>query len=814
MNSRGLRARARAITVRQRNRPAGMRGMIKDPLLLMAAALLLILGSDARASVTVDGRVLDAITNEALVNANMVRGDGNGVVTDRSGRFEIGVASEHDSITVSHIGYRSIIVAVSTRPMVIRLQPRTLAVPAVRVTGGLVEDDLVDVPASVTVMQADEIASAGASHFHDLVPSVPNLNWAGSTSRPRYFQVRGIGERSHYAEEGPPNFSVGFVMDDVDLSGIGMAAMLADVDQIEVFKGPQSWSFGPNAMAGLINVHSADPGQAQQTVSMTTGNDALLRYSGSVNLPVSDEIAARFSFQDARANGFRDNVFLNRDDTNRRRENLVRAKVRYQKASGMTWVGTLFRADADNSFDAWAPDNNEDLTTYSDNPGKDRQLTSAASLRGVLPIQKSGVNVVSITSYSDTELEHSFDGDWGNDGFWLADPYNFDPEVEGWSYEFNDHTLRDRKAFTQELRLHRSRAATGKDDFVLGTYLRRMEESDERSGWLFGGNADALNSTFEVTDLALYGQYGLELTSKLSAVVNARLDRQSTSYDGITNPGAIAVNFDVDDMLLGGRFALQYNLSTNRSVYAAVSRGYKAGGVNQHPLLAAGSRPFDPEYILNMEAGFRSSGAKTSTALTLFHSLRTEQQVDLSSQQDPNDPNSFFLFIANAENGRNSGLELEQTYRPLEGMRLFGALGYLITHVDAYTFESEDETLTRGDRAAAHAPEYTARIGGEYRDRSGWFGRLELSAVDEFYFSDSHDQKSEAYQLLNGRLGFDLNGGWTITAWGRNILDERYAVRGFFFDNDPRAEVEDTRYITYGDPRQFGVTLSAGFQRD
>ena len=363
------------------------------------------------------------------------------------------------------------------------------------------------------------------------------------------------------------------------------------------------------------------------------------------------------------------------------------------------------------------------------------------------------------------------------------------------------------------MRLLRSRAVTGKDDFVLGAYLRSMEESDQGNGYLFDGKANALNSTFEVTDLALYGQYGLELTSKLSAVWNARLDRQSTSYDGVTNPGAIAVNFDVADMLLGGRFALKYNLSTDRSVYAAVSRGYKAGGVNQHPLLAAGKRPFDPEYILNMEAGLRSSGARTSTALTLFHSLRKEQQVDLSYQQDDNDPNSFFLFIANVENGRNSGRELEQTYSPLKGMRLFGTLGYLITHVDAYTSETEDGTLTRGDRAAAHAPEYTARIGGEYRDRSGLFGRLELSAVDEFYFSDSHDEKSEAYQLLNGRLGFDWN-GWTITAWGRNILDERYAVRGFYFNLDPRDEVKDMRYITYGDPRQFGVTLSAGFQQD
>ena len=85
-----------------------------------------------------------------------------------------------------------------------------------------------------------------------MVESIPNVHYAGGTSRPRYFQIRGIGERSHYAGEGPPNFSVGFVMDDVDLSGLGMAALAYDLDQVEVYRGPQSAVFGPNALAGLI----------------------------------------------------------------------------------------------------------------------------------------------------------------------------------------------------------------------------------------------------------------------------------------------------------------------------------------------------------------------------------------------------------------------------------------------------------------------------------------------------------------------------------------------------------------------------------
>jgi len=60
---------------------------------------------------------------------------------------------------------------------------------------------------------------------------VPNLNWAGDTSRPRYFQIRGIGELQQY--QGAPNPSVGFLIDDIDFSGLGTAATLFDVDHID-----------------------------------------------------------------------------------------------------------------------------------------------------------------------------------------------------------------------------------------------------------------------------------------------------------------------------------------------------------------------------------------------------------------------------------------------------------------------------------------------------------------------------------------------------------------------------------------------------
>src|SRR5450631_2964675 len=114
-----------------------------------------------------------------------------------------------------------------------------------------------DLPQSVTVLDRDTLQAAGVQHFEDVLGLIPNLNWASGTSRPRFFQLRGIGEVEQY--QGAPNPSVGFLIDDIDFSGVGMPATLFDTKQIEVLRGPQGTAYGANALAGLINVRTADP---------------------------------------------------------------------------------------------------------------------------------------------------------------------------------------------------------------------------------------------------------------------------------------------------------------------------------------------------------------------------------------------------------------------------------------------------------------------------------------------------------------------------------------------------------------------------
>src|SRR5271167_3312380 len=126
------------------------------------------------------------------------------------------------------------------------------------VTATLRSTSVADLPQSVTVIDREALQAAGLQHFEDVLGLIPDLNWAAGTSRPRFFQLRGIGEVEQY--QGAPNPSVGFLIDDIDFSGVGMPATLFDTQQIEVLRGPQGTTYGANALAGLISVRSEEPG--------------------------------------------------------------------------------------------------------------------------------------------------------------------------------------------------------------------------------------------------------------------------------------------------------------------------------------------------------------------------------------------------------------------------------------------------------------------------------------------------------------------------------------------------------------------------
>jgi outer membrane receptor protein involved in Fe transport len=165
----------------------------------------------------------------------------------------------------------------------------------------------------------------------------------------------------------------------------------------------------------------------------------------------------------------------------------------------------------------------------------------------------------------------------------------------------------------------------------------------------------------------------------------------------------------------------------------------------------------------------------------------------------PNDPASFVFFTDNAAEGEAFGLEADVVWLPADNVELYASIGLL--HAEFENFVTPFVDLRGRDQA--HAPPYTLAAGGIVHFSDELFARIDVSAKDEFYFDVSHDQKSAAYALTNLRLGYATE-RWTAQFYVRNLFDEHYAVRGFYFGNEP-PDFPPELYIRQGDPRQIGV---------
>jgi iron complex outermembrane receptor protein len=658
------------------------------------------------------------------------------------------------------------------------------------VTADLRNRPVSEVPSSITIMNAEFIEQAAVQHFEELVNIVPNLNWSGDGHRARYFQIRGVGELEQY--QGAPNPSVGFLVDDIDFSGIATVATLFDVQSIEVLRGSQGSRYGANALGGLIYVQSTAPSVDHSgRLEVTVADDNALSVGAALGGAINESQTATFrvSAQKYESNGFRDNSYLNRKDTNARDELALRTRLRFAPSDTFEANIALMYSNIDNGYDAFSLDNT--YTMLSDKPGKDAQESIGASVR--LDWSDLGDwSLTSITALANSDIDFSYDADWGNDDSW--DPV---------TYDYVSDNDRERDSLSQEIRLT-------SDRWLIGVYASKLNETllTLNTGEYydpFYDFADSLNypfaSDYEAVNAALFGQYDYDLSDTTRLSVAIRFERRDSDYldsDGLTASQS--------DSMWGGELSVSHDMNDATTVFARISKGYKAGGFNLG-VVDPDIREYEAEELWTIEAGIKSVSFdnKLHFNVSVFQSRRVDQQVRTSFQLQAGDPTTFGFATINVDKGESLGVEADVRWYPAERWELYANIGLL----DAALGSFPESRPGPSGREQPHAPRYTFAGGIVFRHPKGVFARLDASAKDAFYYDVSHDQRSESYTLLNTRLGFEGE-SWTVSLWARNLFDEPYAVRGFFFGNEP-PDFPDTLYTRLGDPRQIGITAEKRF---
>lgn len=673
------------------------------------------------------------------------------------------------------------------------------------VTAGLRPLPLTDMPASVSVLTGDALRDAGQQHLEDVLALVPNLNWAGDTSRPRYFQIRGIGELQQY--QGAPNPSVGFLMDDIDFSGLGSAATLFDVDDVEVFHGPQGTLYGANALAGLIHVKSAAPSDTfGGRAEFDAGDHGERSYGAVLTGPVSSlDSALRLAAQRYTSDGFYHNAYLGRSDTDRRDELTLRGRWRYDPNDRLRVDLTLLRVRIDNGYDAFAIDNTR--TTESDHPGVDRQHSTGISAHATYALP-AGATLTSIATYADTRVGYGFDGDWGNQKLWA--PYTFD---------YTEYQMRHRATRSLEMRLDHTRSQGL--SWLIGAYAFELREGlSDTSAGVYADPFDAAQNSTSLTAVsseynsrsgALYGELDGDWGKRLRWSVGLRGERRTTRYDDITTYSgapATANDFGPANNLWGGHASLDARVAGGQHVYALVSRGYKAGGFNLSPGLPANQLLFAAESALNYEIGHKAQleDGRLRIDTSLFYMARRAEQLLTGEQLVADNPNTFVFYTGNAKSGYNYGLESTLAWRASPALELGGSLGLLGSRYAGFV----QNGIEFAGRALPHAPDWQAAINATWRDPRGPYARLDVTGMGAFYYDlPPNDTRSRPYALVNGRLGW-MTERYEAYLWGRNLLNQNYTVRGFYFGDEP-PDFPNKLYTQLGEPRNVGVHLTVHY---
>ena len=698
------------------------------------------------------------------------------------------------------------------------------------VTATLRNTPALELPASVTVLDAQTLRDAGGANLEDVLGLIPNLNWSGDTALPRYFQLRGIGELEQY--QGAPNPSVGFLIDDIDFSGLGTAGTLYDLDQVDVLRGPQATRYGANALAGLIYLRSAEPTDTFYTrVDAGAGDYNTRSVGGVVSGPVEAlDSAFRLAAQHYYTDGYYHDLYLHRRDTDAQNEYTLRGKWLYTPMDTLRIELTALQVNIDNGYDAFAIDNSRN--TESDQPGVDSQHSTGVSVRAhYLPNDTWGITA--IATYAKSVIKYSYDGDWGNPLLWAPDA-----AVD----QYSEIQNRGRTTKTVELRV--GTEAEHGFGWLAGLYVNRLDEtlSDLSLGYYqpLGAAPDpasdqfdnVIDSGYRARNVAVFGEIDADLGAKLRTSVGLRGERWSADYQGTTTyflgsntgytnatvvPTAIesattATLNPVND-LWGGHAALTYKIADGQSVYATLSRGYKAGGFNLSQGLLPSQLSFNPETDVNVETGYKASLFERRLVVNadVFYLHRHDAQIKTSFQSVADNPDDFVYYTGNAASGRNYGLESEVEWRLNDRFTVGGDLGLLQTHFENFVQQgATGATLVSVSRELANAPHWQAAVNATYRDARGPFGRIDVTGMGGYYFDlPPNETTSSPYALFNGKLGWET-ARWSVDLSGRNLLNKRYPVRGFYFGDVPPNFPSEV-YVQLGMPRTWVVSASANF---
>ncbi|MFV8819172.1 TonB-dependent receptor [Haliea sp. E17] len=687
-------------------------------------------------------------------------------------------------------------------------QSGALALEEVVVTAQKREQNLQDVPVSVSAISAAMIEQAGIQTTEDMTRVAPSLTFTGNVDKQgQSFSLRGIGTNTFGINIEQ---SVAFIVDDVAAVQQGESiANLSDIARIEILRGPQSTLFGKSASAGAIVVSTRNPAEEfEGSIGGTSTSDDEYRLHSMVSGPLGDNLGYRLNAYWNDWDGNIDN--LSTGDTLNGAESWgLRGKLRwfvtdniealltayYNKEEGSCCAMTQQVSSPDARLFGAIPLNREGVTPGKDNDRVRYDLPLEADTESAggnlhLEAELGEFSLVSITAYNSWDYSRVTDVD-GTDVD-LAALVTAGQE-HGGMYESPEI---DSEFFSQEFRL----VSPDYDnyDYLLGLYY--ADATTERYG---ERNIDPDLPIIQANDYAeagtetaaLFGQFNWRFSESTGVSAGLRFNHEKISADYVDflNNGARISSSDSDDAVVG-RLALQHFLADDVMLFASFATGYKGqaydlSDFNQYKA----DHPVQPETSDAFELGIKSKlwNQRLLVNATAFYSIYDDFQAQSTTFDETG---LLTVNVVNVGKLETSGVELESTLLLSENLSLSANAAYMDAQVNDYT----------GASCWPGQTEAQGCIGGNFQNIDGgklpsapdWkynlmldyqlplpalpfdaFAGINYRWQDDVTFDINQDPNmfQGAYGIADFRMGItDKHDRYQVTAFIKNVLDKAY----------------------------------------
>lgn len=686
---------------------------------------------------------------------------------------------------------------------------------------------LQDTAVAISVLTSEQLEKQSIFGIGDMrqgaIASVRMFE-SGNTPQNIVVAIRGngTGDPSDTTREG----SVGIYLDGVYIArSQGLGLELADLERIEVLRGPQGVLFGRNSIGGAVNLISKKPtGQFGIKQALSFGRFNEFKSITRINLPEISGVKAKLDYLHSERDGWVDNTAPGEADFNEYKKDGGKLSINWQVNDQLS---------LDYSYDHSVVDTVQRYGQfYEDNIGvfgEERRRLSRTRLP-VTPLdptssEQKGHGIVATWGYSDITVKsitayRSLNMD-SNTNYAGVLYYN----------GLNDASILDQNQFTQELQVI---GGSDRFEWVAGVYYLNEDVdkilNDSFTLDIFGvfgpplspidppTTFDALGSqsflpprivNAEARSRAVYGQFSWVpeiLESKLELILGSRYTEDKKTATRIEHSFSES-NQNSDH--LGSSIVLQYHWLHDLTTYLKWGTAYKAGGVTSR---STSFTPYDEEVVKTWEMGLKSEfwGHRARFNVALFATDYEDLQLDFT---DPTNP--LIVETINALNKAEvDGLEIDLAMSPIAGLVISLSYSYLDSDMPLQPNPLDNGTLKKF--FVPLAPKHSGAMTLDYSFAPKDYGQLALhldvTSTDHYSFLPFGEQRTDAYSLFNARVELgDINigsgdGSLKASIWAKNLLDEEYIIFAVAV-GEPAASINQI----FGDPRTMGIDIRYQF---